>query len=92
VFDVETLRRGLNFRLTTSAGDLDLLGDVTGGGSYEELLPFTESVPIFDGSCQCVTLPTLLRLKRAAGRPRDLNAIAELEALLEERERGPEKA
>jgi hypothetical protein len=31
-----------------------------------------------------VTLPALIRLKRAAGRPKDLEAIAELEALLEE--------
>ncbi len=85
VFDVDTLRHGLNFTLTTSAGDLDLLGEVIGGGSYEALLPFSEAVPIFGASCRCVTLPTLLRLKRAAGRPRDLNAIAELEALLEER-------
>jgi hypothetical protein len=35
-------------------------------------------------------LPGLIRVKRAAGRPKDLEAIAELEALLEERERdGP---
>jgi hypothetical protein len=90
VFDAETLRRGLNFTLTTTAGDLDLLGEVTGGGAYDALLPFTESVPIFGMSCRSVTLPALLRLKRAAGRPKDLNVIAELEALLEERERGTE--
>jgi hypothetical protein len=32
-------------------------------------------------------LPALIRSKRAAGRPKDLEAIAELEALLAERER-----
>jgi hypothetical protein len=31
-----------------------------------------------------VDLPTLIKLKRAAGRPKDLESIAELEALLEE--------
>jgi len=31
-FDVQTLGQGLNFTLTTSVGDLDLLGEVTGGG------------------------------------------------------------
>jgi hypothetical protein len=30
----------------------------------------------------------LIRVKRAAGRPRDLEVIAELEALLEEQRRG----
>jgi hypothetical protein len=29
-------------------------------------------------------VPTLIKLKRAAGRPKDLESIAELEALLEE--------
>ena len=32
---------------------------------------------------RCVDLPTLVGLKRAAGRPKDLEAIAELERLLE---------
>jgi len=39
---------------------------------------------IFGIECRCVTLPRLILLKRAAGRPRDLDAIAELEAILEE--------
>lgn len=85
--DVPTLARGLNFTLTTSAGDLDLLGEVVGGGTYEELLPHTQRVRIFDADVDVVTLPVLIRLKRAAGRPRDLVALAELEALLEEQER-----
>jgi hypothetical protein len=33
-----------------------------------------------------VHLPTLIRLKRAAGRPKDFEVIAELESLLEEPE------
>lgn len=28
---------GLNFTLTTTAGEIDLLGEVTGGGTFEEL-------------------------------------------------------
>jgi hypothetical protein len=35
-----------------------------------------------------VTLEKLIQLKRAAGRPKDLEAIAELEALLKEQQRG----
>jgi hypothetical protein len=84
-FDEETVRRGLNFPLTTSFGDLDLLGEVTGGGGYDTLLAGTEVVPLFDRPCRCVTLSMLIHLKRAAGRPKDLEAIAELEALREER-------
>ena len=36
-FDVETIRRGLNFTLVTVAGDLDAMGEATGGGTYEAL-------------------------------------------------------
>ncbi len=87
VLDAATLARGLNFTLTTSLGDLDLIGDVTGGGSYEDLLPYTRRVRVFDTQVLVITLRQLIRLKRAAGRPKDLVALAELEALLEERQR-----
>ena len=84
VLDVPTLRNGLNFTLTTGLGDLDLLGEVVGGGSYRDLLPHTFSVDAFGVKFKCVDLPTLIKLKRAAGRPKDLESIAELEALLDE--------
>lgn len=44
-------------------------------------------VAVYGVTCLCVDLPTRIRSKRAAGRPKDLEAIAELEALLAERER-----
>jgi predicted nucleotidyltransferase len=87
-WDERTLKSGLNFTLTTTLGDLDLLGEVAGGGSYEQLLPFTQELETFGVRCRFVTLEKLIQLKRAAGRPKDLEAIAELQALLEERRRG----
>lgn len=84
-WDVKTLRNGLNFTLETSLGSLDLLGEVAGGGTYEQLLPQTIVVEIFGAEMRVVTLERLIQLKRAAGRPKDLEAIAELTALLEER-------
>ena len=42
-------------------------------------------VELFGCRCRCLDLPALIRAKRAAGRPRDLDALAELEALIEER-------
>ena len=83
-WSIETLQNGLNFTLTTSLGDLDLLGEIAGGGSFEDLLKDTIILRMFDIECHCVTLQRLIQLKRAAGRPRDLEAIAELEAILEE--------
>jgi hypothetical protein len=86
-WDAATIRRGLNFTLTTRFGDLDVLGEVTGGGSYDALLPRSRPVAAFGVEVRCVDLACLIHLKRAAGRPRDLDAIAELEVLLEERDR-----
>jgi len=80
-----TLRRGLNFTLSTTAGDIDLLGEITGGGTYADVAPHTIVVSLFGHPCACLDLAWLIRTKRAAGRPRDLEAIAELEALREER-------
>jgi predicted nucleotidyltransferase len=87
-WDDLTVAAGLNFTLTTARGDLDLLGEVTGGGTYEQLLPFTAEVTAFGITCRVVTLERLIQLKRAAGRPKDLEVIAELQALLEERGTG----
>ncbi len=84
VLDASTLARGLNFTLTTSRGDLDLLGEIAGGGPYEQLLSNTRRLRVFDCDVDVVTVQELIRLKRAAGRPKDLESIAELEALLEE--------
>jgi len=84
--DVPTLDHGLNFTLTTQLGDLDLLGEVVGGGGYKELLPHTFVVEGFGVKFRCVDLPTLIKLKRAAGRPKDLEVLAELQALLEEQQ------
>jgi hypothetical protein len=64
--------------------DIDLLGEIVGGGSYEDLLPHTIEVELFGHQTRILDLPWLIHVKRAAGRPRDLEAIAELEALDEE--------
>ena len=80
-WDPETIRRGLNFTLTTSAGPLDVLGEIAGGGTYETLLPHSRRLAVFGIRCYCLGLDRLIQAKRDAGRPKDLEAIAELEAL-----------
>ena len=86
--DGPTLARGLNFTLTCTLGDLDLMGEVAGGGTYEQLRPNTRRIRVFDVEVDVVTQPQLIRLKRAAGRPKDLEALAELEVLLDEQRSG----
>jgi hypothetical protein len=81
-FDAATIRMGLNFTLDTDFGPLDLLGEATGNGTFQTLSPHTVTLDLYGGPCLCVDLPTLIRLKRAAGRPKDILALAELEAIL----------
>jgi hypothetical protein len=82
-WDARTIPNGLNFTLTTDLGDIDLLGDV-GGENYEVLLPHSFEVEAFGVHFKCIDVPTLIRIKEAAGRRKDLEAIAELRVLLEE--------
>jgi hypothetical protein len=83
-FDEETVRAGLNFTLTTTAGDLDVLGEIAGGGGYNQLLTDSIAIRLFGLDCLCLGLDRLIEVKRAAGRRKDLEAVAELEALRDE--------
>lgn len=80
-----TLRNGLNFTLETRLGSLDLLGEIPGGGGYDDLIAHTVEVEVFGVRCRTLDLPTLILVKRAAGRPKDLEAVAELEAIRDHR-------
>ena len=73
----------MNFTLTTTPGALDLFGEIAGGGTYESLLPHSAPVEVFGISCRVLDLEALIRVKRAAGRPKDFEAIAELGTLRE---------
>jgi hypothetical protein len=83
--DAFTLRSGMNFTLTTEAGDLDIFGEVTGIGTYERVVTFSEEMEIFGMPCKVLTLEGLINAKRAVGRGKDLRLIPELEALLQMR-------
>ncbi len=80
-FDEPTVRAGLNFTLDTTLGPLDLLGEAAGGGTWDVLKGQALMLSIAGSPCRVVTLDALIRLKRAAGRPKDLEAIAELESI-----------
>ena len=84
----ETLQRGLNFTLTTDLGFIDLFGEIPGGGQFESLAAESESIELFGNPVLCLSLEQLIIVKRAAGRPKDYEVVAELEAIREERQRG----
>jgi predicted nucleotidyltransferase len=80
--DEDTLARGLNFTLVSKLGDLDLLGEIVGGGGFDDLIEDSIEIELFGVRCHCLGLRKLIEVKRAAGRPKDLESLAELEELL----------
>ena len=83
ILDAETLRRGLNFTFTTDAGSLDLLGEVRGVGFYEEAVSGASRYDLFGYSFPVLEINKLIVAKRTAGRPKDMVALPELEAIQE---------
>lgn len=83
IWDLQTLRNGLNFTLRTDLGDLDLLGEITGIGNFEQVKQDASSISIFGIDCLVVSLEKLIKAKQAAGRPKDLLILPELRGLLE---------
>lgn len=77
-WDTQTLRNGLNFTLTTDAGDIDVLGEVTGIGGYGDIVLAAETVDLYGAPVRVMSLADLIRSKAAAGRAKDL---VDLEAL-----------
>ena len=78
VLDWETLRSGLNFTLTTTAGDIDLLGEIAGIGTYTVASRLGETMEIYGQAVQVLSLEGLERAKRAAGRTKDVLDLADI--------------
>ncbi len=74
--------------LVTKHGDLDCLGTVGDGQSYEDLLEHAPELELEEGLVvRVVDLPTLIVLKEKAGRPKDLAVLPVLRATVAETRR-----
>ena len=83
VFDEVTLLNGTNFTFETMIGDIDLLGEVAGIGDFSEVEKEFVIMQLFDYDIKILSIDGLIKSKRAAGRPKDLLVLPELEALKE---------
>jgi hypothetical protein len=77
--DGPTLKAGLNFTLTTVAGDLDLLGEVKGVGQYEDALAGSAEYEIYGRARTAARAPVRLTnlwcpLANKAGRQKNQRA------------------
>src|SRR6267143_276727 len=82
-FDTKTIANGLNFTLSTDLGDLDFLGEVSGLGSFQQVLAASDVRNVGGVDCRVLSLEGLIKSKLAAGRPRDLYVLPELRGLNE---------
>lgn len=76
-----TLRRTRVLTLETAEGPLDILADPAGTPGYEILSQRAIEVPVAGVIVRVASLEDLLAMKRASGRPKDLLAVEELEAI-----------
>jgi hypothetical protein len=80
-WDVRTLRNIMNITLDTDLGSVDLLGEPAGVTSFEAL--WQDATVLERNGCavRVASIPALIAMKRAAGRPKDLSHLMELEQM-----------
>ena len=83
IFDESTLQNGTNFTFITSIGDIDMLGEVPGVGTYEDTEKDSVIVEIEGAMIKVLSIDDLIKAKTTAGRKKDLLVLPELEALKE---------
>ena len=88
-WDARTLANGLNFTLETDLGWIDLLGEVTGLGSYDAVAAAARPMELYGRSALVLGLDGLERAKKAAGRVKDLTDLAEIREIRRRTGDGP---
>ncbi len=74
--------------LRTNLGDLDCLGTIDDGRTYDDLLPNTIAMALEQGkTIRVLSLRALIEAKERAGRPKDLAVLPVLRATLDETRR-----
>ena len=79
--DSRTLKQVRVLTLDTPHGPLDVLVEPSGAPRYETVRRRAERVPLEGVTVLVASLDDLIAMKRAAGRPKDLLDIEELEAI-----------
>jgi predicted nucleotidyltransferase len=79
--DGRTLKRTRILTLTTPDGSIDLLAQPDGAPAYAQLRERAWGAELAGVDVQIASLEDLIAMKKAAGRPKDLVAVEELEAI-----------
>jgi hypothetical protein len=87
LLDAKTLEMGDHFTFETNVGALDCLGTPQGSQGYPDLIQGATVMDVEGIPVPVAALEDVMRLKRAAGRPKDRAELEILAALQEEIER-----
>lgn len=82
-FDATTIVNGCNFTLTLGDEDVDLLGEMSAVGNYEQVIATAEEIDLAGIRVKLLSLEHLIATKTAANRPKDLAVLPELHRLLQ---------
>jgi hypothetical protein len=75
--DARTIENGANFTFETPYGDLDVLADAAGMGSYDALRSASVDREVFGHRVKVASINHLIAMKRAAGRTKDKLMVEE---------------
>jgi predicted nucleotidyltransferase len=86
-FDERTIQLGSNFTFDVGGEDLDLLGEMSAIGGYEQIIGQAADLTLADIPVKVLSLEQLIATKEAAGRTKDLAALPNLREALERKQK-----
>lgn len=92
LLDAKTLKAGDHFTFVTKYGGVECLGTPSGSAGFPDLARGAKEMAVGSIRVPVAALADIIRLKRVAGRPKDLVEVEVLAALQEEIERSRRKS
>jgi hypothetical protein len=73
-----------NLYLETTLGPVDILSSIKGVGDFARVREASVEIELFGKRCRVISIEDLIRAKESLARPKDLLAVEELRAILEQ--------